>query len=186
MPPADNSLLQLDSPDHHRSALAEWHGSRRHVYWNLIRDLKPRQIIETGSGQSPLLAIVAAETNHSVDGAPCTITAIEPFPPAFLETRRQNDVTLIRKKLQEVDADLFQKLEKDDILFIDSSHVLREGSDVQLEYLEILPRLNAGVLVHVHDISLPCRYPKTYFEQNLSGTNSTCCKLILFITVTWK
>ena len=138
-----------------------------HVYYSLIRHLKPRQIIEIGSGQSTLLATAAAETNRSLDSAPCTVTAIEPFPPAFLETRSQNSLKLIRKKLQEVDADLFQRLEKNDILFIDSSHVLREGSDVQLEYLEILPRLNPGVLVHVHDISLPRRYPKIYFDQNL-------------------
>ena len=73
----------------------------------------------------------------------------------------------MRKKLQDCDLGIFQALEKDDILFIDSSHVLREGNDVQLEYLEILPRLRPGVRVHIHDVSLPRRYPRLYFNLNL-------------------
>jgi hypothetical protein len=73
----------------------------------------------------------------------------------------------VPRKLQEVGLAPFLGLEAGDVLFIDSSHVLREGNDVQFEYLEILPRLAPGVWVHVHDISLPRRYPRVYFEQGL-------------------
>lgn len=60
----------------------------------------------------------------------------------------------------------FQKLKENDILFIDSSHVLKTGSDVQYEYLEILPRLNKGVLVHFHDIFLPAEYPQKWILED--------------------
>lgn len=69
---------------------------------------------------------------------------------------------MIPKKLEEVNLSLFRSLKENDILFIDSTHVLKIGNDVYLEYLEILPRLRKGVIVHVHDIFLPCEYPKEW------------------------
>jgi predicted O-methyltransferase YrrM len=137
-----------------------------HVYYSLIRHFKPRRIIEIGSGQSTLLAVAAAAANRHKDAAPCEITAIEPYPARNMQ-EVVSQITLIEKPLQAVALDLFQSLGSGDILFIDSTHVLREGNDVQLEYLEILPRLKPGVLVHVHDISLPRRYPRVYFEKGL-------------------
>jgi hypothetical protein len=74
---------------------------------------------------------------------------------------------LIEDKVQDVSLDLFTSLKRGDILFIDSSHVLRSGGDVQLEYLEILPRLASGVLVHIHDMSLPKPYPRIYYDTQL-------------------
>jgi hypothetical protein len=70
----------------------------------------------------------------------------------------------VAKKVQDVPLDVFTSLEAGDILFIDSTHALRSGSDVQYEFLEILPRLAPGVLVHVHDVSLPLPYPKVYYD----------------------
>jgi len=137
-----------------------------HIYYSLIRHFKPRRIIEIGSGQSTILAAAAAAANREADGVPCQITAIEPFPARNIEDVL-DAITLIEKPLQAVELSLFDQLEAGDILFIDSTHVLREGNDVQLEYLDILPRLKPGVLVHVHDISLPRRYPKVYFDQGL-------------------
>lgn len=137
-----------------------------HVYYSFIRHFKPRQIVEIGSGQSTVLAVAAAAANRDHDGAPCRITAVEPYPARNIDEVLA-DITLIQKPLQAVDLALFDQLEAGDILFIDSTHVLREGNDVQLEYLDILPRLKPGVLVHVHDISLPRRYPKVYFDQQL-------------------
>jgi hypothetical protein len=72
---------------------------------------------------------------------------------------------LIRKPVETVDLAVFQQLGADDILFIDSSHVLRIGGDVQFEYLEILPRLRPGVLVHAHDIFLPFEYPLSWVRD---------------------
>lgn len=139
-----------------------------HVYYCLVRHLKPKRIIEIGAGQSTRVALDALETNRDKDGAVGTITAIEPFPgPALKELVDAGRVTLIEAKVQDVGLDLFDTLESGDLLFIDSTHVLREGNDVQCEYLELLPRLPDGVYVHVHDISLPRRYPKVYFDQGL-------------------
>ena len=74
---------------------------------------------------------------------------------------------LIDRRVQDVPIETFEALEAGDILFIDSSHVIRSGNDVHFEFLEVLPRLRSGVLVHVHDISLPKPYPKVYFDNHL-------------------
>lgn len=137
-----------------------------HIYYSLIRHFRPKRIIEIGSGQSTVLAAAAADINRSRDNAPCAITAVEPFPARDLQ-EVYDRITIVQKRLQAIDLSLFAELETGDFLFIDSTHVLREGNDVQLEYLEILPRLKPGVLVHVHDISLPRCYPKAYFDRAL-------------------
>lgn len=139
-----------------------------HVYYCLVRHLKPKRIVEIGSGQSTRLAVDALETNRDRDGSPGHLTAIEPFPGDMLkELAEAGRVELIVAKVQDVGLELFESLGAGDILFIDSTHVLREGNDVQFEYLELLPRLPDGVYVHVHDISLPRRYPKVYFDQGI-------------------
>lgn len=135
-----------------------------HVYYAMVREFKPARIIEIGSGMSTQLAVDAMAVNLK-DGRAGMITAIEPFPSDFL--RPITSIELVESKLQDLDLALFSALQENDILFIDSTHVLREGSDVQLEYLEILPRLNDGVIVHIHDISLPKRYPKIYFDTGM-------------------
>jgi predicted O-methyltransferase YrrM len=135
-----------------------------HAYYALVREHKPARIIEIGSGMSTRLAVDALAENAREDRAG-TLTAIEPHASDFL--RAVAGVELIEAKLQAVDLSLFGELRANDILFIDSTHVLREGNDVQLEYLELLPRLRDGVLVHIHDVSLPKRYPRVYFETGM-------------------
>lgn len=138
-----------------------------HVYYCLVRHLRPKRIVEIGSGQSTRLALDATEMNRA-SGSPCSIVAIEPYPHDHLTALHNNgQITLVQSKVQDIKVEFFESLEAGDILFIDSTHVLREGNDVQFEYLEILPRLKDGVYVHVHDISLPRRYPKCYFDQGL-------------------
>lgn len=132
-----------------------------HIYYALIRAFKPARIIEIGAGRSTRLALDASIENLR-EGHATALTCIEPYPSTFL--RESPAITLLESKLQDVDLTLFNELKANDILFIDSTHVLREGNDVQCEYLEILPRLNDGVLVHIHDISLPRRYPRAYFD----------------------
>lgn len=132
-----------------------------HAYYAFIRELKPARIVEIGSGMSTLLAVDAVAENTK-EGQPASLTAIEPYPAEFL--RNAPGIELIETKLQDVGLERFTSLGPNDILFIDSSHVLREGNDVQHEYLEILPRLGDGVHVSVHDVSLPRRYPRDYFD----------------------
>lgn len=135
------------------------------LYYGLVRHLKPRRIVETGCGSSSLLCSEALAQNLA-EGYEAKYTCIEPYPqPYLLQNKRLKFSTLIEKKIQQIDFDVFTELEENDILFIDTSHALRMGGDVQYIYCEILPRLNPGVYVHIHDISLPRQYPRVYHEQ---------------------
>jgi predicted O-methyltransferase YrrM len=129
------------------------------ILFGLIRLLKPRRIYEIGSGFSTLLAADALRRNR-VDGYSCRFIAIEPYPSAEPQAGLPSDVELWRLPVQDVSLDEFQSLCENDILFIDSSHVCKIGSDVQFLFLEILPRIRPGVVVHVHDIFTPVEYPK--------------------------
>jgi predicted O-methyltransferase YrrM len=131
------------------------------VYYAMIRTYRPARVIEVGSGWSTLLALRALRANRE-EGGGGRLLCIEPYPPPFLPAavEREPDLVELRDtQLQDLPLELFDSLAAGDILFIDSSHVLRIGSDVQYEFLEILPRLPAGVLVHVHDVFLPGEYP---------------------------
>ena len=97
-----------------------------------------------------------------------TLTCVEPFPEDRL-LRGDLDVELITKRVEEIDVDFFSCLEANDILFIDSSHTVKFGSDVCYEFLEVLPRLAPGVWVHVHDDFFPHDYPAEWLiEQRLA------------------
>jgi hypothetical protein len=138
-----------------------------HVYFAFIRHFQPKRIVEIGAGNSTLVAAEACRRNAESFGQAPKLTAIDPYPPANLKQRVPFLSTLIEKGVQDVSMDAFKELEAGDILFIDSTHVLREGGDVQFEYCEVLPRLAPGVLVHIHDISLPKPYPRVYFDQRM-------------------
>jgi predicted O-methyltransferase YrrM len=128
------------------------------MLYAMIRHHKPRRIVEVGSGFSTRLSAQAIARNVRDDaGYRCELTAIEPHPNPSL--RSDGAITLIDTEVQDVPLSFFTSLEENDILFIDSSHILRIGSDVQYECLEILPRLARGVLVHFHDIFFPSEYP---------------------------
>jgi len=137
------------------------------IYYIFIRHFKPKRIVEIGAGNSTLVAATACRRNLNESSVTSNLTVIDPFPRAFLQKGLPGLSQLIEDKVQNVDPKLFASLEEGDILFIDSSHVLRSGGDVQMEYCEILPRLPQGVLVHIHDISLPKPYPHVYFENQL-------------------
>lgn len=131
------------------------------VLYSVLRHFKPRRVIEVGSGSSTHLAKAALYRNRA-EGHESEHICIEPYSAPWLE---KLGVTVVREHVEDVDISLFQKLGANDVLFIDSSHVLRTGGDVQFEYLEILPRLNPGVLVHVHDIFLPFEYPQSWIRD---------------------
>ena len=127
------------------------------LYYALVRDLKPRRIIEIGSGFSTRIAARAAARN-AADGSAIELTCIEPFPQPRL-TDAALPITLIRERVERVPLTVFEALQANDILVIDSSHVAKFGSDVTREFLEILPKLQIGVWIHVHDIFFPHDYP---------------------------
>jgi len=127
-------------------------------YWfNVIRLFKPHRIIEVGSGNSTLIAHAAVAQNKAEDPQySCDHVCIEPYEMPWLE--QLPAVRIIRNKVEDTPLEVFQNLERNDILFIDSSHVLRAQGDVEYEVLRILPRLNPGVVVHFHDIFTPKDY----------------------------
>jgi hypothetical protein len=133
------------------------------IYYSLIRSSKPATVLEIGAGWSTLLADQALAANQA-DGHEGRLIVIEPYPHDFLSAlaRRSERVDLRVAPLQSFPTALFEQLGEGDILFIDSSHVCKVGSDVQYEILELLPRLLPGVLVHIHDIFLPGEYPRDW------------------------
>ena len=139
-------------------------------YWyQIIRQIKPKRIIEVGSGNSTLMAIMAIEKNKDeMPDYSCEHTCIEPYEMPWLEKTK---VSVLREKVEEVELSFFSQLEENDILFIDSSHVIRPQGDVLFEYLELLPSLNKGVIVHVHDIFLPKNYSHAWLEEKVTFWN---------------
>jgi predicted O-methyltransferase YrrM len=124
--------------------------------YQLVRDRKPRRVFEIGSGNSTLVVRAALQRNRQEDPAyDCRHLCVEPYEAPWLE-RAVSQV--YRRRVEDVDSSLFGELEANDLLFIDSSHVIRPQGDVVTEYLQILPALRAGVIVHVHDIFSPRDY----------------------------
>jgi len=134
------------------------------VYYSMIRHLKPQNIIEIGGGYSTRLANKALKSNGRG-----SLTCIEPHPERLNGTGAS--VELIQKRVEELDIAFFSRLNTNDILFIDSSHTVKFGSDVCYEFLEILPRLATGVWVHVHDIFFPHDYPADWLIQRRMALN---------------
>lgn len=132
------------------------------VLYCMIRHFQPKKIIEIGSGYSTYLSAEAILKNEGESRHRADLIAIEPHPNRVLKSGFPGLSRLIPKKLEDVDSEEFKTLNENDILFIDSSHVLKIGSDVYHEYLEILPGLNAGVIIHIHDIFFPYEYPKRW------------------------
>lgn len=135
------------------------------VYYSLIRHLKPQRIIEIGGGYSTRIASKALERNEQG-----SLTCIEPHPEErLLQTGLK--IELIRNRVEEIPIEFFSCLEANDILFIDSSHTVKFGSDVCYELLEVLPSLNRGVWIHVHDIFFPHDYPAEWLLNRRLALN---------------
>lgn len=138
-------------------------------WYNIIRSRKPSRIIEIGSGHSTKMAQLAILHNKQVDSEfECEHICIEPYEMPWLE---KLDITVIRQKVENVDFQIFNSLKANDILFIDSSHMIRPQGDVLFEYLELLPQLNSGVIVHIHDIFSPKDYPKEWIIDEVRFWN---------------
>lgn len=139
-------------------------------YWyQIIRLQKPKKIIEVGSGHSTIVAIEAIRKNmEEKQDYICKHICIEPYEAPWLENL---GVTVLREKVEEVEVSFFSELTSGDFLFIDSSHIIRPQGDVLFEYLRILPTLNNGVFVHVHDIFSPRNYPEDWLKNKVVFSN---------------
>ncbi|MFC2147073.1 class I SAM-dependent methyltransferase [Bacteroidota bacterium] len=134
------------------------------ILYSFIRHFKPKQIIEIGSGHSSAVMLDTRETFVN----DINLTFIEPYPKRLYRLFKDNDrdnCNVLAKKVQNVPINEFQKLQRNDILFIDSSHVSKTGSDVNCEIFKILPILNSGVIIHFHDVFYPFEYPKSWVSE---------------------
>ncbi len=146
----------------------------------MINYFRPQHIMEIGSGFSTACMLDSADDCQHDD---LRITCIEPYPDRLHSLLRPADyerVTVIASGVQDVELERFDCLAAGDILFIDSTHVLKTGSDVHYELFSILPRLRSGVLVHVHDCPFPFEYPaKWVFERNYSWNEAYALRAFL-------
>jgi hypothetical protein len=158
-------INKVNESEFYYDNMAYGHGDAEYLY-NIIRFYKPARIIEIGSGISTMMVKHAIDQNKIDDPAyTCRHICIEPYEMPWLDNF---GVELLREKVEHINKSLFLELQANDILFIDSSHIIRPQGDVLFEYLEILPILNQGVLVHIHDIFSPEDYlDKWIFEHKL-------------------
>ena len=133
--------------------------------FNFIRHIRPSRIIEIGCGTTTKIIQHALMLNEKEYGFRGGHLCVEPYEQPWLEDF--SDIELIRQKVEDVDVRKFEELECGDLLFIDSSHMIRPQGDVLYEYLSIIPRLNEGVYVHVHDIFTPNDYPADWIKTHV-------------------
>lgn len=134
------------------------------LLYALIRSRKPRRIIELGSGFTTLLISLAARRN-AAEGEAVEHLAYDPFPRRQIIGEELPEPTRFRPvSATDVPLPDFEALEAGDVLFVDTTHTVKLGSDVNFIVLEVLPALAPGVLVHFHDIFLPWEYPKVWFD----------------------
>lgn len=144
----------------------------------IIRKEKPRRIVEIGSGfSSGVMLDTLSQTDESA-----ALTFIEPFPDrlhSLLSSSDRTSSTILVQPVQEVSLSVFDQLDAQDILFIDSSHVAKIGSDLTIIFLRILPRLRRGVLVHFHDIFYPFSYPVSWIRDGRAWNESIFLRAFL-------
>jgi hypothetical protein len=152
----------------------------------LLRHLRPRRIVEVGSGYSS--AVILDTVEQFLD--PSTkVTFIEPYPERLLTLVKPGDLdraTLVREPVQSVDLALFRELEAGDVLLIDSTHVTKLGSDVNREVFDVLPQLRAGVFVHFHDIFYPFEYPLEWAREGRAWNEAYLLRAFLSFNPTYE
>jgi hypothetical protein len=131
------------------------------LYHSLIRHYKPRRIIELGAGRSTYISARASVLNQE-NGVHTELIAVDPFPGTVLQKGFPGLSQVLVQRAEDLSPDFFADLSDGDILFIDSTHTVKIGGDVTFLFLEVLPRLKPGVLVHIHDIFWPRNYPKKF------------------------
>ena len=156
-------------------------GSSLHA---MLRHHRPKRIVEIGSGWSSACMVDTIE--HYLGGA-CSMTFVEPHPALMRDLIGEWQAQYIEKPVQDVQFGVFEELEAGDIVFIDSTHVLKTGSDVCFELFDILPRLRTGVLVHFHDMFWPFEYPRAWaVDDNRSWNELYAMRAFLTDNPHWR
>ena len=137
------------------------------VYYSMLTTLRPTRVVEVGSGFSSAIALDVCDKELP----DLELTFIEPYPRRLSRLLDEGDhrtATIHRNAVQDVSLEIFDDLGEDDILFIDSTHVSKPGSDVNWLFFRVLPRLKPGVVVHVHDVFFPFEYPDQWLAERRS------------------
>lgn len=159
------------------------------AFYAMLRHLRPKRLVEVGSGWSSALALDVNE--RFLDGT-MECTFLEPYPARLHELLRPADnerARIVEQPLHAVPGEVFAELTAGDLLFIDSTHVSRVGSDVNRLFLEIVPSLPPGVHVHVHDIFWPFEYPEAWVYEGRAWNESYLLRALLLghesLRITW-
>ena len=146
---------------------------------------RPRRIIEVGSGWSSALIL---DTREALADWDPSLVLIEPHPErlhGLLRGDERGSITIHEKRVQDVDLSVMTALQEGDVLFIDSTHVSKVGSDVNLLLLDVLPQLRSGVFVHIHDVFWPFEYPKAWVEEGRYWNEDYLIRAILSENPRW-
>jgi hypothetical protein len=153
------------------------------VYRAILRRLRPTQVLEVGSGYSTAIALDTAD-RHLPD---LELRCVEPYPDRLLDLLEPGDrVQLDRCLVQDLPLEEFETLRAGDVLFIDSTHVVKPGSDVVWLFLHVLPRLSPGVVVRLHDIFWPFEYPPEWLEERRDWNESYALQAFLTGNRDWE
>ncbi len=146
----------------------------------MMRRFRPKRIIEVGSGYSSALMLDIRDQWFAND--PLSLQFIEPYPErlnSLLTEKDRQTSTVTQRIVQQVALDVFRQLKENDILFIDSSHVSKIGSDLNYLLFEVLPVLQPGVIIHFHDIFYPFEYPREWIEQGIAWNEAYLLRAFL-------
>jgi Methyltransferase domain len=155
------------------------------LWYGLLATRRPRRVVEVGSGWSTALILDACDR----EGLDTTVTAIEPFPERLYSVMRDGDAHRIdvrQTRVQDLPTKELADLSSGDVLFIDSTHVAKIGSDVNHLVFGVFPRLPAGVLVHVHDIAYPFEYPREWIEEGRAWNEAYLLRGFLLENPRWR
>ncbi len=150
-----------------------------------LRRNKPKRIVEVGSGFSS--AVILDSIEGFFPERP-EVTFIDPYPHrlrSLLTSRDEDEVTIIDKKIQEVPVELFSSLQSGDLLFIDSSHVVKCNSDLNILMFDVLPQLPPGVFVHFHDVFYPFDYPSEWLKRGRYWNENYFLRAFLSYNCEW-
>jgi predicted O-methyltransferase YrrM len=147
--------------------------------YSMLRVIRPHRVVEIGSGFS---SAVMLDTNEHFMDRRVQFTFVEPDSKRLRTLLKKDDyasVSIIEKRIQDVDSSIVAELVRGDIIFVDSSHVSKVGSDVNHIVFELLPKLAPGVIVHFHDVLYPFEYPKEWFELGFSWNEAYILRAFL-------
>lgn len=148
----------------------------------MLSQLRPRRLVEIGSGYSTLLALDVRDRLVAADPDVLDITSVDPYPQRLrelLDGERPERFTIVEQTAQELDVGIIDSLAAGDVLFIDSTHVAKAGSDVNEIFFELVPRVAPGVFVHVHDVFANFEYPREWVFQRRAWSEAYVLRAFL-------